>query len=399
MNKYNKASIITIPSGYNTSTVFSQKPTNGDGDFAFTRATTATRVNADGLIQLVGTNRPRINFPLIDGVVQDSPALLLEPSRTNFITYSEDLTNGIWISGGSGRPTTIANQGDAPDGSNNADLVHGLSGNQLRFNFTYTAATHYISIYAKSDNPVNITLTDGIGGETFSITNKWKRYVFETVSDGSGSRCGISLVEDVLVSDNLLIWGVQLEQGTYTTSYIPTSGTTATRSADVCNGAGTIDEFNDSEGVLFAEVSAFSNANENRRLAISDGTSNNRVFFYYPTTGTSIAVLIVSGGVVQASISSANSLQTDNNKLALKYKANDISFWSNGYEIGSDNLADMPVGLSELAFDDGEGYNNLFGNAKQVAVFTEALTDLELESLTSWGSFIDLAQSQSYIRE
>ena len=48
---YNKASIVLIPSGSKTGTIFSQKPTNGDGDFDFTRSTSATRVNADGLIE------------------------------------------------------------------------------------------------------------------------------------------------------------------------------------------------------------------------------------------------------------------------------------------------------------------------------------------------------------
>ena len=42
----------------------------------------------------------------------------------------------------------------------------------------------------------------------------------------------------------------------YATSYIPTSGSSVTRQADTANGSGNSEVFNDSEGVLFANISA-----------------------------------------------------------------------------------------------------------------------------------------------
>ena len=51
MSLYDKASLVLIPSGTKTSKVYSQKPTNGDGDFTFSRSTAATRVNASGNIE------------------------------------------------------------------------------------------------------------------------------------------------------------------------------------------------------------------------------------------------------------------------------------------------------------------------------------------------------------
>ena len=47
-----------------------------------------TRVNKDGFIDSVATNVPSLDYPLIDGVVQDCPHLLLDPQRTNIVTYS-----------------------------------------------------------------------------------------------------------------------------------------------------------------------------------------------------------------------------------------------------------------------------------------------------------------------
>ena len=74
----------------------------------------------------------------------------------------------------------------------------------------------------------------------------------------------------------------QLEQGSYATSPTLTSltaeGTTTTRVAEVCNGAGDASTFNDSEGVLMAEISfPAQTTSSNLRIAISDTTANNRV--------------------------------------------------------------------------------------------------------------------------
>jgi hypothetical protein len=65
----------------------------------FTRSGNATRINSEGLIELVSTNVPRLNYPLIDGVVQGCPSLLLEPQRINLLPYSEDFSNAEWIKG------------------------------------------------------------------------------------------------------------------------------------------------------------------------------------------------------------------------------------------------------------------------------------------------------------
>ena len=77
MSLYEKISLAQIPSGYKASTLYSVIPANGDGDFNFTRSSSATRVNKDGLIETVGTNVPRLDY-----TNSECPSLLLEPQRT-----------------------------------------------------------------------------------------------------------------------------------------------------------------------------------------------------------------------------------------------------------------------------------------------------------------------------
>ena len=76
---YDLASLVVVPSGYKASKVYAQKPLTTDGQLAFTRSTTATRVNSAGLIESVAINVPRLDY-----TNSTCPKLLLEPSRTNF---------------------------------------------------------------------------------------------------------------------------------------------------------------------------------------------------------------------------------------------------------------------------------------------------------------------------
>ena len=117
---YDKASLVQIPSGYKSGTLYSVVPNTADGDFDFTRGSTATRVNKDGLIETVASGVPRLDYPLLDGVVQDCPTLLLEPQRTNSITYSEDFSDSSW---NKNNATVTSNNTTAPDGTTNADKI------------------------------------------------------------------------------------------------------------------------------------------------------------------------------------------------------------------------------------------------------------------------------------
>ena len=83
-------------------------------------------------------------------------------------------------------------------------------------------------------------------------------------------------------------------------------------------------------------------------------------------------------------------------KLAVRYKTNDVSFYVNGLEVGTDTNATIPTGLDTLKFTSGSTGSILYARTKNMSVFKEELTALELEKLTSWRDFRDLAESQQY---
>ena len=87
-----KPTLALIPASQG-SKVFSVLPSSGVGDFDFSRGSAATRINSQGLIENVLSGQSRLDYPLIDGVVNGCPSLLLEKESRNLVTYSEDFSN------------------------------------------------------------------------------------------------------------------------------------------------------------------------------------------------------------------------------------------------------------------------------------------------------------------
>ena len=150
--------------------------------------------------------------------------------------------------------------------------------------------------------------------------------------------------------------------------------------------------------MLFAEISALADDLTNRFIGISDGTSEQRCLIGFSDIGSNIIrVYIQRGPTIEVQINKTVQSINQINKAVLKYKSNDVSFWVNGFLVETITSVTMPTGLNQLVFNSGAGFSNFYGNTKQVLTFKEALTDAELENLTSWDSFIELAQGQQYI--
>ena len=177
---------------------------------------------------------------------------------------------------------------------------------------------------------------------------------------------------------------MQLEKNKYATSYIPTIGSAVTRNADVCNNAGNANTFNDSEGVIYWEGKLLYQ-NQIQFLAnLCDGTQSNFVWLHTASNGT-LQASIYSGGVSTGAINVLLiDLTSDYNKIAVKYKTNELKLFLNGSLVGTDTSVTMPIGLNELTFERGDSnIYHLNGKVKDVRVYNTALSDAELIELTS----------------
>ena len=401
------------------SKLYSVLPADGVGDFNFSRNTVATRINKDGLIETVAVGKSRLNYPLIDGVVNGCPSVLLEPTRSNLITKSEDIE-------GFSQKTNVTitnNQTTSPDGNINASNVipinvnniHQIQNTPISF---ISGADYTVSAFVKANgyNYFSIKFASTLGvfsddlawfnvsnGTTGTISpniddtsiedygNGWYKITATQQANATGNGkifLGISNADNTPIflgngSSGIYIWGYQVEQGSYATSYIPTSGSAVTRVADTANGAGDASTFNDSEGVLYVETSALSNDLSERRFGLSDGTSSNVVRVGYTSISNRIIAVIYNGSN-QAVMTYTSPDITQNSKIAVKYKANDFALWVDGVKRSTDTSGSVFTAntLNSLDFNIGGG-SHFYSETKDVRVYNTALTDAELQTLTT----------------
>jgi hypothetical protein len=358
--------------------------------FDFTRASSATVVNKDALIETVGSGEPRIDFS------NDAKgALLLEPTRSNLIPYSEDFSQSEWNkqqSGTASVPIVTSNYGISPDGTQNADRVQlnlngGTSGSDISFIGDYlttiSSATSG-SFYLKSlDGIKNVRIRNGNAILNVDVTTQWKRFI--VTDEISSNKLQLMLYGNSnSQSADLLIYGAQLEQGSYATSYIPTQGSAVTRVADVCNDAGNEQVINSTEGTIYGEQKSLeTDFNYNYFAAVSDGTSNNRLEIRQ--SGTSLQFLWRVGGTYQAAITLSNAPFSSTIKYALRYSSTDIKFYVNGSLVDTINSPTLYSAetLNNIQFADGVGTTNFRGTVKECKYYNTALTDQELINLTT----------------
>jgi hypothetical protein len=422
-----KPKLALIPAAQG-SKFYSVLPSDGVGDFDFARASAATRINKYGLIETVASGQSRLNYPLIDGVVKGCPSHLLEPLRTQLIQYSEDFSNAYWTK----YDTSInVNQGISPNGSVTSDKViedTGTSTHQVGRLFSFSSGSTYsVSVFAKYNGRniqisagntgtwagnVKFDLENGVvsseingTGKIKKLANGWfKCTVIGTALATASTNINFGLLNNETSNytgdgtSGVLLWGAQLELGSYPTSYIVSnSGSATTRVAETANNSGDASTFNDSEGVLMAEISALADDLNTEGISVSDGSTSNRVVIFKWNVSNTIRVRVASSGTNYVNENLTLSDITDVIKIAVKYKQNDFSIFINGFELFSENTGLTPIGLDSLQFNsDGLGGSPFYGNTKQIQYFDSALTDSELETLTSWTSFSEMATSQLY---
>ena len=241
MSTYTDASLIVTPNAYKAGKLYSLKPTDGTGDLNVVRATSATRVNEQGLIEI---------------------------PRTNLATYSEQFDNATWTKT---RTIVVSNATIAPDGNLTADkLIDDTTASathQNRISLVVSSGTYTMSIFAKKGEYNFIRLWEDVqtGKQAFfdlnngvatnvdmnsvsivDFGNGWYRCI-ATVdmpsAGGFGFRIiltpnGTTTIYNGTGTNGVFIWGAQLEVGNVATEYIPTTSVIRTRFAGITQDGG-----------------------------------------------------------------------------------------------------------------------------------------------------------------
>ena len=407
------------------------------GDFNVTRATTATRVNASGLIEVVASGIPRLDY-YTSGGVAGCPALLVEPSAQNVIVQSQNWLASGWRSDATANVTTVSSTTGTldPSGTYTANAISPTSGSATHLKvgndgsssftsgtiytqsgffkqgtgnagryiqLTYPAARFIQEGYANFDLQLGtVAVVSGTSADTNRAAsienygNGWYRCRFTATCNNTGTGNGFSAILITASGDTrapsfagtttdvLYGWGAQTETGSIATSYIPTTTAAATRNAEVINLSGAVSGcIGQTEGTIYAEFEIRSDTTTRRLFALSDGTQTNRVFLYYASNA-------LRAQIQSTSVSLGN--PTDGyHKVAFAYQQSGVSgtlFASldGGAVVSGTTAGTFPASLTTINIGKIEDTNatSLWNSRiRAAALYTTRLTNAELAALTT----------------
>ena len=380
--------------------------------FDFSRASSATVINKDGLIEEVGSNIPRIDF-----LGNTQGAFLLEPSRSNFYTQSN-----LFSFGGN----VTSNNSLSPDGTLNASKITKTSSSDqfviLPWSASLSTSTTYsLSFFVKHngddldlryesnnyndwgatpvddggvswnalfevrENSVIASTVNNCTSNVINFGNGWYRVVVYVTTSSSITPTSPSNLIRVIGSDTkqFLMYGAMFEQGSYSTSYIPTQGSVVTRLAETNIQTPPSGVIGQTEGTLFAQVGEFPEEHNGRIFAIGDGTADDYITIIKNGSNNNFAVYVDTGGVGQVSYQGSGTL-SNNSKIAVGYKNNDYAIYVNGTQVHTDTNASVPS-LVKIFIGSKENESSTFilgGSITETKLYNTILSNSELQALT-----------------
>jgi hypothetical protein len=395
MSTYTDASLVFYPSGYKAGRADSLKPTDGTGNLTFTRASTATRVNEDGLIESVATGVPRIDF-----TGGGCGKLLLEPQRTNSVLNSND----TFSNGTNGTSATTTTPSIIVGVNYRQMTASAIDGNIFCPVTALSAAPTGLmcfSVFLKKGTCSDVQLIDQ------NTTGKFIRVNLNNgtiISQSAGVVCGVeSYGNDVyrvyIVQDftaigfryDLLAKTIgtfyfttaQFESGSYPTSAILTTTTAVTRVADAASKTGITSLINSPEGSFYVEAKALFNGGTFRSFSLTDGTEPNRITFNWSSNASVFLLFVKLGGSVIVNNSTSAFSQTDNNKVLLKWGGGTYKLFINGVLKTTLTGLAMPSAslFDRLTFD--ASFTPFEGRVQGVMIFPTQVSDTDAISLTT----------------
>lgn len=373
----------------------------------------ATYTDALGKVNKVKSGYPRPNF--VDGVNQ---GLLIEEERTNLLTYSNDTTDASWVKS----QVTVSNQtinNPTPDTTIGRLLsdTETSTEHRVRKSLSLSVSTAYTASAIVKDIDVRYFYIRDL------TNNYW--IVFDTTDvDLVASNAGITgSITDIgggfykiqatfttpsPITNNLIDFGItssssnfqsvvssgsggylgafQLEEGSFGTSYIPTTSATVTRGADNASITGTAfsDFYNQNEGSFVVDYLLIeANLAGQSVVLINDGTNNNRLLISANVTSGNYGAFIEADDIIYLIETLALSEKEIIYKLGLSYKENDVFLVDQDGTNKSDVSVVLPL-VNELIIGGNisPDVRKLNGTIKRIIYYPKALTDAELQLLT-----------------
>ena len=367
----------------------------------FSRASTGTYLDSDGVLKSATTNTPRVEYDYQGNRL----GLLVEEARTNVVLYSSDVAQSAWIKRGSASSQKIAT--DIFGNANSASRVSiGQSGINDFYESAYNTVRFSVSVAVSPSFYIKTITTTGtlsvqnaINGSTVGrwlidlslLSTTTYEHITEThpavtvdvpfvsTTSGHGGLLFCSNTIDIISFD---IDGIQLEQGSFPTSYIPTSGATATRSADVASiGVGAFG-YNKGAGTVLMTLDSAQTANFPGAVAFNGNSGADR-WYLYSSSGTWAARQFIDNvgtGTINLSAVEASA----ETKLALALKGSSASAVKDGGSVVNNATFPIPPLIDEMEIGDGPGgVTQLNGHISSIAYYPRRLTDAQIKALTS----------------
>ena len=364
-----------------------------DPRITFSRGSIGTRVNRNRLIETVSANQPRFDY---DPVTGECKGLLIEETRTNLLTNSNtdvEFSNGA-------RPNTWTSGQLAPDGSSTAKLC--VTNNRSFKEYISASVNNVVStfsIYLKNNGSI-VTRTFDLRDissdtvrttKTITITPNWQRFDITGTVQSNGIR--VEIIGGIF---NIFAWGAQLEAGAFPTSYIPTTASTVTRSADNAQMTGTnfSSWYNQSEGTLYSNISIIRNLTTDSTGSWSLDNSSYANGYTLSHTNTTSSRLSVRGPNTSSSgrsigdVTNVDITKFKNCCIILPSVTNRILSCSNGNFSGIEKSFSSGVSLNRLNI----GFNNIIGTPannylngtiSRLTYYPRALKPNQLQFLTA----------------
>ena len=348
-----------------------------------------------------------------DPLTGESLGLLIEEARTNEIVTDIGLTSNL-----TGASVSEDNSVTKPDGTTGALKITATAGSSVHSaqrTSGQTTTNHTFSIFVKKGNHRYIGLSQGGTGNNIHVifdtdtktfvdegthnnatfvssgfeeyANGWFRIHMVGFTQGTTLRVFLagSASQNGLRNWNATgnefcyAWGIQREDGSFPTSYIPTSGIPVTRAADIGDITGTnfSDFYRQSEGTFFGDVTGPTGFG-----FVAHNGSNTERHGFGPVQGTTFSV--ISG--VPTDFGVTPTVVKGGGKFAHGYKANDYGAFGDGVNLPETSPTGVPIGVNQLAL----GYRGSFqadaflnGHIKRLAYFRVRLPDATLQNITA----------------